>query len=257
MKRVWTWTRGRFFQDGQRPHSPSFDTVSVHHILTASLSGYTDLARCTRTLLDADVAVSAAWPSETAVRVPYRHRKMARLIRKSRSSVAMLEAATASDSWRAAFAFAQRHPRLGIRYLRAKWLSTKVAPRVAELAETESLTSLAKLFFLHPIFTMRHILPYIRLTRGNTNRIEWDRPSTPSDHEQPISMPGGESDPDDVDTLKVLAEAESILLNRQVVSAAIRRKDVYLFGGPSHDDDGFVRLMLRESYHDFVLPGSD
>ncbi|ALG27783.1 hypothetical protein AOZ07_01395 [Glutamicibacter halophytocola] len=162
-----------------------------------------------------------------------------------------------SDSWKAAFAFAGRHPRFGIPYLRAKWLSTKAAPRVAELAETKSFASLAKLFLHHPIITMRHVLPNIRLTRRDVKRSEWDKPSTPSDQEQPISMPAVESDQDDVDTLKLLAEAESNMLNRQVVSAAIRRSDANLFGGPTRDSDGFVRLMLRESYHDFVLPGSD
>lgn len=63
-------------------------------------------------------------------------------------------------------------------------------------------------------------------------------------------------DQEDVDTLEMLAEAEAAYLGTQVVSAAVRESDANLFGGPDRDGDGFVRLMLRESYHDFVLPGS-
>lgn len=141
MKRPWPWTRGRFLQASPRTHRPSFDSASVHHILTVSLRGDTNLARWVRSLLDADLAVSAAWPSETAVRVSYRYRKQARSIRKHLSLLSMMEDATKTGSWKGALAFARRHPRFGIPYLRGKWLSTKVAPRVAEFAETKSFSS--------------------------------------------------------------------------------------------------------------------
>ena len=257
MKRVRAWTRSRFFWASSSTHNPSFDSASVHHILTVSLHGATDLSRWVRLLLDSDLAVSAAWPSETAIRVPYRQRKMARSIHKARSSVSMFEAATESGSWRSAFAFARRHPRYGIPYLRGKWISTKAAPRVEELADTESFTSFVKLFFFHPIITMLHVLPRVRFVRGKKKRDEGANPSPPSDPGQSISMPEVKSDPDDDDPLKRLEEAERIMLDRQVVSAAIRQSDAELFGGSDRDGDGFVRLMLRESYHDFVLPGSE
>jgi hypothetical protein len=257
MKRPRPWTHGRFRRAGPSAHKPFFESASVHHILTVSLRGNTDLARWVRSLLDADLAVSAAWPSETAVRVSYRHRKQARLIRQLRSRVMMMEEATESDSWRGTFAFARRHPRFGIPYLRAKWLSTKAAPRVEEFAENESITSFAKLFFFHPLVTLWHVLPKIRITRGNEERDGMESPNDPLGAGTSISTAEAEAAPDDDDPLESLAEAERNYLGRQVVSAAIRRSDANLFGGPDRDGDGFVRLMLRESYHDFVLPGSE
>lgn len=176
--------RIKFPRVGLDTHRPTFACASVHHVFTVSLRGHTDLARWVRRLLDADLAVSAAWPSETAVRVPYRYRKQARVMRKVRSSVKMMEQADESNSWRGAFAFARRHPRFGIHYLRGKWLSTKAAPRVAEFAKTTSFTSLAKLFFFHPFVTVWHVLPEVRLTRGNNEQDEVEKPKdlwTPAD----------------------------------------------------------------------------
>lgn len=237
-------------------HRPSFASASVHHVFTVSLRGHTDLARWVRRLLDADLAVSAAWPSERAVRVPYRYRKQARLMRKLRSSVTMMEQAVESNSWREAFAFARRHPRFGLPYLRGKWLSTKVAPRVSEFAKTESFTGLAKLFFFHPFVTVWHVLPRLRLSRGNNEQDEVENPEDPLDSGRSMPDPETKVDQEDIDTLETLAEAEKAYLDRQIVSAAVRQSDANLFGGPDRDGDGFVRLMLRESYHDFVLPGS-
>lgn len=246
----------KFLAVGLKTHKPSFGTASVHHILTVSLRGHTDLARWVRCLLDADLAVSAAWPSESAVRVPYRYRKQARVLRKMRSSISMMGQADESNSWRAAFAFAWRHPRFGIPYLRGKWLSTKVASRVSELSETNSFTSLAKLFFFHPFVTVWHVLPNLRFTRGGNERYEVDRPKNTLDSDPSMPEPETVADHESFDTLEMLAETEANYLGRQVVSAAVRESDANLFGGPDRDKDAFVRLMLRESYHDFVLPGS-
>ncbi|WP_269939841.1 hypothetical protein [Arthrobacter sp. HY1533] len=174
-----------------------------------------------------------------------------------RSSIAMMEDASESDSWKDAFAFSRRYPRFGIPYLRAKWLSTKAAPRVKELAENNSFTSFAKLFLFHPLFTIRHVLPKIQISRGGTEQHEQEKPDTSRDAGPQISMTEVGSVSDDADPLQSIAEAENIYLGRQVVSAATRRIDANLFSGPDRDNDGFVRLMLRESYHDFVLPGSD
>ena len=255
MKGPGKWKRSRFPRVNGDSHRPSFASASVHHILTVSLHGDTDLARWVRLLLNADLAVSAAWPSETAVRVPYRDRKQARRMRKLRSNVTAMN--QAADSWRGALAFARRHPRFGIPYLRGKWLSTKAAPRVAEFADTGSFASFAKLFFFHPLLTMWQVLPRLRFTRGNDGRGDVESPQDPLDPGQPMRDPEIKDDPDDIDALEMLAEAERAYLDRQVVSAAIRQSDANLFGGPDRDGDGFVRLMLRESYHDFVLPGSE
>lgn len=255
MKGPGKWKRIRFPRVGVDAHRPSFASASVHHILTVSLSGNTDLARWVRCLLDADLAVSAAWPSETAVRVPYRYRKQARRMRKLRSSVTTMN--HAADSWRGALAFARRHPRFGIPYLRGKWLSTKAAPRVEEFADTGSFTSFAKLFFFHPLVTMWRVLPRLRFTRGKDGRGEVESPQDPLDPGPSMRDPEIKDDPDDVDALETVDEAERAYLDRQVVSAAIRQSDANLFGGPDRDGDGFVRLMLRESHHDFVLPGSE
>lgn len=141
MKSPRKWVRIRFPRVSVDTHRPSFDSASVHHILTVSLRGNTDLARWVRCLLNADLAISAAWPSETAVRVSYAYRKQARRMRKMRSSVMTMK--QAADSWRGAFTFARRHPRFGVPYLRGKWLSTKAAPRVAEFAESGSFASFA------------------------------------------------------------------------------------------------------------------
>ncbi|WP_447943432.1 hypothetical protein [Microbacterium aurum] len=75
----------------------------------------------------------------------------------------------------------------------------------------------------------------------------------PSDDESPDEA----VDEDETDLLAMAAEAEGLYLDRQIVSAAIRASDAHLFGGRDRDEDGFVRLMLRNSYHHFVLPGSD
>lgn len=257
LKRSWPWVFDRFLGEGPSNHKPSFESASVHHILTVSLHGDTDLARWVRSLLDADLAASAAWPSETAVRVSYRHRKQARLIRRLISRTTMLEEAAKPHSWTAAFKFARRHPRFGIPYLRAKWLSTKAAPRLEEFADTKSISSFAKLFFFHPLFTLWHVLPKIRFTRSHDEQDGTEKSNDSLDPEQSPPMPQVETDPDEADTLKVLAEAEEAYLGLQVVSAAIRQSDASLFSGPDRESDGFVRLMLRESYHDFVLPGSE
>ncbi|WP_079550079.1 hypothetical protein [Arthrobacter sp. 49Tsu3.1M3] len=126
-----------------------------------------------------------------------------------------------------------------------------------DFAETKSFTSLVRLFFFHPFVTVRRVLPRLRFTRGNDERDEVERPKDALDSGGSMPEPEMEVDQDDVDTLEMLAEAEKGYLDRQIVSAAIRQSDANLFGGPDRDGDGFVRLMLRESYHDFVLPGSE
>lgn len=256
MKRPQPRTRRGFSRTNRNAHRASFDSASVHHVLTASLRGNSDLARWVRSLLDADLAAAAAWPSETAVRVAYRHRKQARSIRKHSSLITRWEDITKTRSWKGALAFAMRHPRFGIPYLRGKWLSEKAAPRVEEFAETKSSTSLVKLIFFHPFVTLWHVVPKLRFSFGKEEE-EIEGPRDFSGTEQSMGDLEAETDPDEIDALEMLAEAERVYLDLQIVAAAIRQSDSNLFGGPDRDGDGFVRLMLRESYHEFVLPGSE
>jgi hypothetical protein len=251
----WALTRARAANEkrAKTSHSPSFRSASVHFLLTASLHGRTYLPVSVRKLLDADLAISAAWPSESAIRVSYRLRKEARRIRKIRAIATIHARGENTASWRVALQFAVRFPRLGSLYLRGKWLSTVVLPRLEAFASSPSARSLFVLFAFHPLFTVLKVLPTIRITFSGDVK---DAPPVEQD-EIGGGAPDVEIEDDGSDVLGMLAEAEEIYLKRQVVSAAIRINDAHLFGGPDREQDGFVRLMLRESYHDFILPGSD
>ncbi|SDO01231.1 hypothetical protein SAMN05216368_10942 [Cryobacterium flavum] len=252
----WTWRRVRaaFGVRENAPHTPSLKSASVHFLLTASLRGDPNLARSVRKLLDAELAVSAAWPSETAIRVSHRLRKEARQLKSVRAMAMLHERADVTGSWRSALAFALRFPRLGIQYLHAKWVTTKISPRFKKFAESPSEGRLLVLLALHPFFTIRRVLPSIRFT---WNKKRGDPVEGRHEGSVEQAAEGAEIDDDKSSFLDVLAEAERLYLDRQVVSVAIRLSDARLFGGPDRDEDGFVRLMLRESYHDFVLPGSE
>lgn len=254
---------------GSRGHEPRFSSASVHYLLSAQQIGSTDLARSARALLDADLAVSAAWPTETAVRVPYRLRKEARRIRRLRELKRLWDEAQ-HGTWQSALRLGLRSPRIGVAFLRAKWVSEVAAPRVKRLAESPTISKVLGLLVLHPIITTRRVLPAVRLRRradgddtveagsatqsDATEHLVQER--LEHDSEANSVVEDDESDPF-APLLETLAEADRVYLDRQVVSVAIRLSDQHLFGGPDRDEDGFVRLMLRESYHDFVLPGSD
>jgi hypothetical protein len=117
-----------------------------------------------------------------------------------------------------------------------------------------ALPLLLKLGLLHPIATVLYVLPNIRISRGRGSAAGDSQVVETSDI-LPTPENGNVSE-DESDVLDVLAEAETLYLDRMVVSAAIRASDSQLFGGRDRDKDGFVRLMLRNSYHHFVLPGS-
>lgn len=237
-------------------HEPSFSSASTHYLLSATLTGQTDLAKWVRKLLDADLAVAAAWPSETAVRVPYRHRNQARALRRIRAMAVALERAQTSDSWRDAFRFVEASPRFGLKYLRAKWLRSEVSPRFYAFSETPTTRHFLTLLALHPFFTAFRVIPHLRIswTRGARKGAP---PAPLLDSLDEDASDETEDEDNETDVLAMAAEAESLYLDRQIVSAAIRVSDAHLFGGRDRDKDGFVRLMLRNSYHHFVLPGSD
>jgi hypothetical protein len=147
-----------------------------------------------------------------------------------------------------------RFPRLGAAYVRAKWFSEQVAPRLKRFSDAPGARTLLTLILLHPFFSVRHVLPHIRITRSK----DAPEPAAAIEDDETATFPD-ESAPDEPesDLEEILLEAEQAYLNRQVVSAGVRLSDAHTFGGPDRDEDGFVRLMLRESYHDFALPGSD
>lgn len=185
-----------------------------------------------------------------------------------------------------AFSFQRKHPHLGSKFVRAKWLNERIGPRLERFLETKSVKDLVLLAVWHPVFTVAHVFPNMHISwsrkadaspplRGEetTRDIAADSPVTETAetghaHKGEVGMSAsGETnnsdenlEPDALDgeyLLGILADTERQYLDRQVVSAAIRMQDARLFGGEDWDEDGFVRLMLRESYHDFVLPGSE
>lgn len=172
------------------------------------------------------------------------------------------ERAEATDSWADALRFVRATPKLGLKYLRAKWIRSRVLHRFESFVEVPDAKHFLSLLVTHPLFTAIHVLPNIR--------IRWRRNKDGSAAPEPFSIAADEDDggvdgtideaagddDEETDFHAMAAEAESLYLDRQVVSAAIRVRDASLFGGRDREEDGFVRLMLRNSYHDFVLPGS-
>ncbi|MGO3885503.1 MAG: hypothetical protein ACTJHU_04320, partial [Mycetocola sp.] len=251
-----------------KTHAAQFRSASVHFLLTTSLTGSTDLWGFARKLLDSDLAYSAAWPSETAIRVAYRHRKQARNLRRARSLSVTHDHAVKDGSWRSAFSFQRKHPHLGSKFVHAKWLNERIRPRLERFLETKSVKDLASLAVWHPVFTVAHVFPNTHINwsrkadaspplRGEetTGDIAADSPVTETRetghaHKGEVGTSASEetnnSDehlkPDALDgesLLEILADAERQYLDRQVVSAAIRTQDARLFGGEDWDEDGF------------------
>ncbi len=158
-------------------------------------------------------------------------------------------------TWDAGLSFAWRHPKLGLLHLRALWY-----PRV--VADLEKLSSkktlLPLLFFIlkHPIFGIWKVLPNIRFVRKSKSGGDATPDAPRPDDSDLESLPSDpESDNEDYSLEKTLDEAEELILGQQLVSAAERAIDSTLFGGRSHNEDRFVRVALRESYHEFKVPG--
>ncbi|MFK3672418.1 hypothetical protein ACI2IX_19805 [Leifsonia aquatica] len=153
-------------------------------------------------------------------------------------------------------------PRIGVQISRAKWYELRVGPRVDKLVATESIAAFVGLLIRHPIVTLYRVVPHMRISRdsgGEEREVRGDL-AGPDPDRGPIVSKIGAEDSDDygiAELRETLAQAEMAYLDRQAVSFAIRHNDAHLFSGPDRDLDGFVRLMLRESYHHFVLPGSD
>lgn len=233
-------------------HDARYDRAAVHFTMTTQVDGKLDIRRSTRRLLDSHVAISAAWPSEDKIRVSRYARSQARSLRRARSMYEHYVKADGTRSWASGIGFAIKHPRLGYHHLRALW-APRVLADIDALLKNKTLTGLVVFSVKHPTAAVRYVLPNVRLSRG------------PELKESPTNVDellhSGEDEPapsveeDDGDPLEPLNEAERLIIDQQIVSAAERFTDRRIFGGRSHDEDRFVRLQLRNSYHDFVVPG--
>ncbi len=121
-----------------------------------------------------------------------------------------------------------------------------------------SIRSLVVFVLKHPLAGVPHVLPAVRFghtTGANAESVqsahgERDVTSGPApDDAQDDDLNGG-------DPLKELNDAERLILEQQLVSAAERLSDRVLFGGREHDEDRFVRIHLKDSLHRFGVPGS-
>lgn len=96
----------------KKDHEASFEQPTIHFTTTIQLGQEIDLRKAVRSLLDADIAVSAAWPSEDRIRVTPKVRKLARSITQVERMREDLEEARSNPSLKSYVRFAQRHPKV-------------------------------------------------------------------------------------------------------------------------------------------------
>ncbi|WP_156366448.1 hypothetical protein [Microbacterium sp. No. 7] len=107
--------------DQQDSHDALFTSPTIHFTMTSHAGGPIDLEFAVRRLFRADIAVAAAWPSESGVRLTPKMRSLVKVIRSGerlRDDVADLRS---GKSFAAAARFAWRHPRLVTNALRRRW----------------------------------------------------------------------------------------------------------------------------------------
>lgn len=242
----------RYWRGSGAVHDARYESAAIHFTMTTQVDGRLDIRRSTRRLLDSHVAISAAWPSEDKIRVSRYARVQARSLRRARSMYEDYVKADSTPSWASGIGFAVRHPRLGYYHLRALW-TPRVLADIDALLKNKTLTGLAVFTLKHPIAAAKYILPNVRLSHGS------DSEESPTSVEElvhdGVNEPAPADEGDDGDPTETLNEAEQLIIDQQIVSAAERFTDRRIFGGRSHDEDRFVRLQLRNSYHDFVVPG--
>lgn len=249
-------------------HAAEFETATVHFVMTATVAKQFDVSRAARRLLVAGVAVSAAWSDESVIRVDPRLRRGARQLRRARLLHARVERLRSDLTWSAAFALLLSRPKLGLLALWWAWRSHVVAPRLKRFIDGPSLLKLAWFVLRHPIVGIRDVLPAVRRNSSPASSDAEGRQTTAN----PGSLVEGDSDsravphsppdesalPEDADDfgtrelLEILNEAEENYIQSQIVSAAERVIDDELFGH-SGLARPFVRLTLRNSYHDFEI----
>lgn len=127
----------------------------------------------------------------------------------------------------------------------------KVWPDLKRLQASKKISSLVIFTFRHPIFALRRVWPNIKINL-TSKKDELD------DHDELDEAPKDLAPHDDSwaeSVLEPIENADALFLDRQLVSAAEREQDAQLFGGRDREWDGFVRLVLRDSYHDLFVPG--
>lgn len=230
-------------------HPASFAHASVHFVLTTHTAGATDVAKASRRLLAEDIAVSAAWPSERRIHVSERFRKIGHDLQRARSLHRRFDKLLATRTWRAAAVASLMHPTFAPQAMKVAWARHTEADLRA-LVEKSTVPALVLFLVKHPIWGALNVLPSIRFTKGKT--------SNPSGQELLDDWPQRDQyDPNWNDEgMQSLNEAEELVIRQQVISAVERHNDAQLFGGQDWEDDRFVRLALRNSYHDILVPGS-
>lgn len=191
--------------------------------------------------------MSAAWPSEDAIRVSDRLRRVGHDLEHVRKLKADVDSVSKTRTWRAGLRFAIQHPTLGAAILKSVGVK-KASASIEHFMVQPSLRTLAAVLLKHPWIGFRYVLPNVSIRWGSSER------SSEDDKRAPALEPDDEGESDDI--LEILDSAEELVLSQQAVSVAERESDRRLFGGRDRDSDGFVRLFLRQSYHDFQVPGT-
>jgi protein-S-isoprenylcysteine O-methyltransferase Ste14 len=165
--------------------------------------------------------------------------------------VRRLDGVMRERTWRSFIALVVRHPsqfRSGYQLVVAK----KVWPELQKLESTRKLSSLIFFTIRHPIFAALYVWPGIKINFSSKKAQESKEGDEP---EEPLKDLEAHDGAWVEDVLEPIEEADALFLDRQLVSAAEREQDAHLFGGRDREWDGFVRLVLRESYHDLFVPG--
>lgn len=207
-----------------------------------------DITRASRRLLDSDVAVTAAWPSEKSIRVGRRFRSIGSQLTSARHLNASMTRVFETHTWRSAIGVSLNHPRFASGAVKSVW-AEKTRADMQQMLEKTTLRSLLLLLAKHPIFGPTKVLPHVRWSPLKKNEPENEDAAGPDFSATP-------HDPEwAADAIASLNEAESLMLNEQGVSAVERYHDERLFGGRDREEDRLVRLLLRNTYHEVRLPG--
>jgi hypothetical protein len=232
----------------KKHHAATFEDAAIHFTLAVHTRKSLKIGRASRRLLDRDIAVSAAWPSESQIRVASRFAKHGRSMESQRSLIGLIDDVMRDRSWRSFIRLALRHPgwtRQSYRLVAAK----KIWPDAQEFNAHPSLRALVRLTARHPIISIRYVWPHVKFSRKEHGEEKQDQ----------VEELLEDFDPHDEgwrdEVLQPMYEADKLYLDRQLVSAAEREQDAELFGGRDRESDGFVRLVLRNSYHDLLIPG--
>lgn len=245
------------------PHPAVFESASVHFTYGTNAKKPLDIYRASRRLIAADVATSAAWPDSTKIYVPARLGKQGKNLYRVRRLPSDLRELRDSPTWRRGLRFAVRHRdrRLVRAALQSVW-AQKMTKDIARIRKDPvPLWDLLWFAFRHPIVFVRRVLPSLRVTRANKPKFENEQvlgAETPETEETSGTADAEGDDFAEFDgTNEMLDKAERAYIDQQIISAAERVIDEDLFGGRDRDESRFVRLVLRQSYHELRASGRE